>query len=371
MSTPTVVQAWNAVMADLSEIRKNERSGVGGPSYIFRGIDTVMNAVGPVLRRHGVVVVPTKIVEAKHRDFTSDKNKLTHEAIITVAYRIYGPDGDHMDGESIGESADWSDKATTQAMSVAYRTFLLQATTMPTDAPEPDERYDERSADTHRERGWNSTEHWDETWKSLIDDTRALASAELVAWGREQGYTYETFTHDQATAWRSQIDRIRQAAMEPEPEPESGDPEPEEQQVPDAPPAEGFDRAGAWAAMGDLWQRLTPAAQREAGAWLRDNEVTAETVTAETSAGFYAYAEQLLDDAPKVKPPSLKDRGWKTRAELDKTLASLRERTAALPPADRTRVQADNDPGDDGTDFWTRDAASTWIADLASAETTD
>src|SRR3954462_1193588 len=56
---PTVVQALSAVMADVREVRKDQRNtapGQGG--YAFRGIDAVMNAVGPALRVHGVVVMP-------------------------------------------------------------------------------------------------------------------------------------------------------------------------------------------------------------------------------------------------------------------------------------------------------------------------
>jgi hypothetical protein len=40
---------------------------------------------------------------------------------------------------SVGEAFDMGDKATAKAMSVAYRTCLLQALTIPTDDPDPDE----------------------------------------------------------------------------------------------------------------------------------------------------------------------------------------------------------------------------------------
>ena len=131
----TVHQAWTNVMVEVLAIRKAEQNKFQG--FNFRGIDAVMNAVGPALRTHGVSVVPVEGA-AVHRDFASKDGKTQHEAIVTVTYRVTGPAGDHFDGWSIGEAADSSDKATTQSMSVAFRTFLLQALCIPTDAPDPD-----------------------------------------------------------------------------------------------------------------------------------------------------------------------------------------------------------------------------------------
>jgi hypothetical protein len=55
-----------------------------------------------------------------------------------VLYRFHGPAGDFLDAESVGEASDSLDKATSKAMSVAYRTALIQALTLPTGDPDPD-----------------------------------------------------------------------------------------------------------------------------------------------------------------------------------------------------------------------------------------
>lgn len=138
-----VHQAWSRVMADVLYIGKNRRTE-SGSTYNYRGIDDVLNIVGPVLRKHGVSVVPVSN-KAEHRDFTTGRGTLMHEAIVTTRYRVTGPKGDYFEGEAIGESSDASDKATTQAQSVALRTFYLNGLTIPTGLPDPEEHHFERS----------------------------------------------------------------------------------------------------------------------------------------------------------------------------------------------------------------------------------
>jgi len=140
---PTVIQALSAVMADVQAVRKDSRNQQ--QNFNFRGIDAVMNAVGPALRKHGVVIVP-ETVDARHRDTTTTGGKPAREATVVVTYRAYGPGGDSIPIQAPGESLDAGDKATPKAMSVAYRTALLQALTIPTDEPEPDAQTYQREA---------------------------------------------------------------------------------------------------------------------------------------------------------------------------------------------------------------------------------
>lgn len=130
-----VFEAWNAVMADVQGIRKGERNAQQG--FNFRGIDSVLNTVGPALRAHHVTVVPT----AEHIDterYQTAKGGLMQGVIVRVSFTVYGPEGDHFTGSAFGQAADAGDKAVSKAHSVAYRTFLLQSLTVPTDEPDPD-----------------------------------------------------------------------------------------------------------------------------------------------------------------------------------------------------------------------------------------
>lgn len=140
----TVFELWSKVMEDVQAIGKNQRNTTPGQNYMFRGVDAVMNAVGPVLRKHGVFVVPEK-VEQSHRDVLTTKGNPSRECTLTVSYRVYGPLGDSFAMEAPGEAMDSGDKGTPKAMSVAYRTVLLQALTIPTDDPDPDAQTYERA----------------------------------------------------------------------------------------------------------------------------------------------------------------------------------------------------------------------------------
>lgn len=132
-----------AVMADVQSVAKNDQNKAQG--FKFRGIDAVMNAVGPVLRQHGVIVVPELIsIEYSTVEIGQKRTPMGHARLV-VAYHFYGPEGDSITSTVAAEAMDSGDKATAKAMSVAFRTCLLQALCLPTDDPDPDEDSYERS----------------------------------------------------------------------------------------------------------------------------------------------------------------------------------------------------------------------------------
>jgi hypothetical protein len=124
-----------SVMAAVQSLGKNDKNTSQG--FKFRGIDAVMNAVGPALRRHGGFVVP-EILKADYASVPSKSGGVLNVARLEVAYSVYGEVGDPITGSVVAEAFDSGDKATAKAMSVAYRTFLLQLLCLPTDEPDPD-----------------------------------------------------------------------------------------------------------------------------------------------------------------------------------------------------------------------------------------
>lgn len=146
MSEPklSVTEALSAVMDDVQAIRKNQKNSAPNANYMFRGIDAVMNAVGPAFRKHGVICAPIAVT-SNYRDVLTSTGKPSREVTVNVTYRFHGPAGDYFDAQAIGEAMDSGDKGSAKAMSVAYRTLLLQALTIPTDEPDPDSVTHERA----------------------------------------------------------------------------------------------------------------------------------------------------------------------------------------------------------------------------------
>jgi ERF superfamily len=173
---PPVHLAWSHVMEEVRGLAKTQRNTTPGQNYMFRGIDAVMNAVGPALRKHRVTIVPKKIKVAR-RDVTTSGGKPSRETTVEVTYLITGPAGDTRKGVSVGEAMDFGDKGTAKAMSVAYRVFLLQALTLPTDETDPDaETYERAPEPTMAQKVANNLPRLTETVKLETN----------IAWAQER-----------------------------------------------------------------------------------------------------------------------------------------------------------------------------------------
>lgn len=140
---PTIYEALSAVMGEVQAVGKDGRNEQ--QNYMFRGVDAVVNAVGPALRSHGVIVVP-ELVAAEYRPYATKSGTQMMGCTVHVRYVFHGPKGDTITCSVMGESSDSGDKATPKAFSVAYRTALLQALCIPTDDPDPDLTSNERAA---------------------------------------------------------------------------------------------------------------------------------------------------------------------------------------------------------------------------------
>lgn len=191
----TIVQALAAVMADVREVRKDQTNQ--HQRFNFRGIDTVMNAVGPAFRKHGVVCLPTKVDHHIASKTVGKNNSLMNFVTVNVEYTLYGPEGDSISGQVSAESFDSGDKGTAKAMSVAYRTFLLQALCLPTDDPDPDhDVYQE----TRPQEGPNWTENYQKALEKGPDNFAAF-----LQWAKNHGGPAEMIkAGEQVLAQKSQ-----------------------------------------------------------------------------------------------------------------------------------------------------------------------
>jgi hypothetical protein len=138
-----IAQALNEVMKEVGAVKKSDRNSAQG--FNFRGIDAVVNAVSPALQKHGVIVVPS-VEEYDYASVEIGKNRTVMGHVkVKVTYTFIGAGGDAIKATVVGEAMDSGDKATAKAMSVAFRTALLQTLSLPTDEPDPDSQSYERS----------------------------------------------------------------------------------------------------------------------------------------------------------------------------------------------------------------------------------
>lgn len=130
------------VMVDVDHVAKRDRNE--HHRFIFRGIDAVVNAVGPALRKHGVIVTP-HIHSVDYEQVSTSGGKPATACRVVATYTFWASDGSSIATSVAAEAWDNGDKSTPKAMSVAFRTALLQALCLPTDEPDPDHATYERA----------------------------------------------------------------------------------------------------------------------------------------------------------------------------------------------------------------------------------
>lgn len=131
-----IYQAITAAMADIEPIAKGRENKE--QRFKFRGIDEIMNELQPVLKKHGLFVVP-KVRDVIRQEKASKSGGILLYSIVTMEYTMYAADGSYVTGATVGEGMDSGDKASNKAMAVALKYFLLQTFCIPTeDAKDPD-----------------------------------------------------------------------------------------------------------------------------------------------------------------------------------------------------------------------------------------
>lgn len=128
-----VYQQIAAVSAELaasgiSKGRTNQQQG-----YAFRGIDDVFNALGPLLAKHGLVILP-RILSRTVTERQAKNGGLLFGVVVEAEFDLVAAeDGSRHTVRTYGEAMDSADKATNKAMSAAYKYAALQTFCVPTE----------------------------------------------------------------------------------------------------------------------------------------------------------------------------------------------------------------------------------------------
>lgn len=203
-AVPSVHEALADVMARVRHVSKSDFNA--HHRFSFRGIDAVVNAVGPALRDAGVMVIPS-VQSITYEPMTTSGQKDAMACRVLVEYRFYGPAGDSIPAVVPGEAWDFGDKATPKAMSVAFRTALLQALALPTDEMDPDaQSYEGRrredpvlTAKNEVAAAWRAAHNGDLDADALRADYEQWAAAPLADATAPQLHDYASHLLDQTT----------------------------------------------------------------------------------------------------------------------------------------------------------------------------
>lgn len=123
-------EAICATMNDVGAVTKGDFNTYD--KYKFRGIDAVMNALNPAMRKNGIFVVP-EVLEHHQDERQSQKGGLMIYTTCKVKYTFYAKDGSSLDAVVVGEAMDRSDKSTNKAMSAAFKYACFQTFCIPTE----------------------------------------------------------------------------------------------------------------------------------------------------------------------------------------------------------------------------------------------
>ena len=175
MTAPLVYSAIAAVTAALSKngIQKNRTNAQD--QYQFRGIDDVYDHLSPLLAEHRLCVLP-RTLERERVDRRGINGATLVGVCVKVAYDlISAEDGSCHTIETFGEALDEGDKATSKAMSGAFKSAILQTFCVPVSArDDPDhETFKLRSLEVIVEPpgGW-------EQWATDIIDIAKLCETD-------------------------------------------------------------------------------------------------------------------------------------------------------------------------------------------------
>lgn len=164
-----------AVMQDIKPIEKLTQNT--GQKFWFRGIDDIMAALHPIFAAHGIAVVPGVPTSTKHSVVgkTSKGNDIFC-AEVSLPYTIIGPQGDSVPGGSAGVAFDSQDKAMPKALTMAFKSFLTQAFTIPVyDTPDADS-YDPTCI-PHGDQGEDLTKLADDELERRIQQVKGEQTA--------------------------------------------------------------------------------------------------------------------------------------------------------------------------------------------------
>lgn len=175
MKGPRIYRAINAVMSELASAGIGKTHTNTQDQYRYRSIDDVLNRLAPLLAKHRLCVLP-RVLERVAVDRQSSGDELLIGVALKVAFDLVSATDESLHTvEAYGEALDGSDKATSKAMSSAYKAAMLQTFCIPVAGTEEPDAFTYRLRRLEHEpppvQGW-------EQWANEIGDLIAVCESE-------------------------------------------------------------------------------------------------------------------------------------------------------------------------------------------------
>ena len=179
--TRTVFQRVLAIIDELPAIGKTQENVQ--QHFMFRGHDDVMNALNPLLAKHGVFIVPDVLDRVTSERKTS-RGATMYEVNLHVRFTFYGAGGDAFTASGWGEGTDMGDKSTSKAMTMAFKYVVAEVFALATaeisdaDAGSPEETTGSRSVTGPRAEGRTRAPREFDPGRDLLPTAIKVASEE-------------------------------------------------------------------------------------------------------------------------------------------------------------------------------------------------
>ena len=138
MSENGIYKAINNIMTELKPIPKDKTTKAESGSdfaFKYRGVDDVMNALQPLLAKHGVIIIP-QVLGSNLEPVIIEKKGYTvtkWRALMQIKHIWAHTDGSFIESITVGEGLDNGDKASNKAMAIAYKYSCFQVLCIPTE----------------------------------------------------------------------------------------------------------------------------------------------------------------------------------------------------------------------------------------------
>jgi hypothetical protein len=169
VSVPQVYAAITAVTAALSKFGIQKTRTNAQEQYQFRGIDDVYDHLSPLLAEHRLCILP-RTLDRERVERRGVDGKLLFGVCVRVAYDLVSAqDGSCHTLETYGEALDGGDKATSKAMSAAFKSAILQTFCVPVSGRE------EPDFETHKVQATTVTPEPPGGWEQWSCDIMEIA----------------------------------------------------------------------------------------------------------------------------------------------------------------------------------------------------